>query len=125
MGNVPCRVEVGMGRLPTIFAGESVLTTDTHMQAVGTGLGCVARVNRHDADASPSRLVLDELLQLVECPRVQASPLSFAEPTPIPNAFKHLKDDGQPMLFGVGDQILANGVVDLFSGSVAPDRKAV
>ena len=97
--------------------------TNTHMQAVGTGLGCVARINRHDADASTSRLVFDELLQLVEGPRVQASPLSFAEPTPIPNAFKHLKDDGQPMLFGVGDQMLANGVIDLSLVASLPTRK--
>ena len=114
-----------MGRLPTIFAGEIVLTTNTYMQAVGTGLGCVARVDRHDADASTSRLVFDELLQLVEGPRVQASPLSFAEPIPIPNAFKHLKDDGQPMLFGVGDQMLANGVVDLFLVASLPTGKPV
>ena len=47
--------------------------------------------------------------------------VSFAEPTPIPNG--HLKDDGQPMLFGVGDQMLANGVVDLFLVASLPTGK--
>ena len=99
------------------------MTTNTNMQTVRTGLRCVAWIDAHDPDTGATCFVFDELLQLVERPRVQASPLSFAEPAPIPNAFKHLKDDGQPMLFGVGDQMLANGVVDLFLVASLPTGK--
>lgn len=122
-GNVPCRIEVGMGTLPTIVAGEVIFAANTDMQAVCTGLGRVARIDIHDPDASTSRLVLNELLQLVERPRVQFAPLPFAEPTPIPNALEAFKDDGQPMLFGKGNKLLADLVVDPFLVTSLPTGK--
>ena len=90
------------------------MTTNTHTQAVSTGLGRVARVNGYDAHAGVLCLVLDELLKLVEGPRVEGPSLPLTEPTSIPNTLEAFKDDGHPVLFGVGDELLADGVVDQF-----------
>ena len=107
-------IEVVMGTLPTVFAGEVILTTDTNMQAIRAGLGRVARIDIHDPDANASRLVLDELLELVERPRVQATPLPLSEPTSISNTLEAFEYDSQPVLFGKGDKLLADLVVDPF-----------
>ena len=112
-----------MGTLPTIFAGEVVLTTNTHMQAIGTGLGRVARVNMQHAHARRLRLVLDELLELIERPRVQGTALSLVEPATVPDAFEDLKDNGQAVFFGVGDHLLADFVVDSFLVASLPTGK--
>ena len=112
-----------MGTLPTVFAGEVILTTDTNMQAIRAGLGRVARIDIHDPDASTTCLVLDELLELVERPRVEATPRPFAEPASIPNTLEAFEDDGQPMLLGKGNKLLADLVVDPFLMASLPTRK--
>ena len=93
------------------------------MQAVGTGYGRVARVNMQYAHAGGLCLVLDQLLELAERPRVEGAALAPAEPATVPDAFEHLKDDGQAVLFGVGDKLLADRVVDSFLVASLPTRK--
>ena len=82
-----------MGTLPTVFAGEVILTTDTNMQAIRAGPGRVTRIDIHDPDTGTTCLVLDELLELVERPRVEATPLPFAEPASIPNTLEAFEYD--------------------------------
>ena len=93
------------------------------MQTVRTGLRCVAWVDAHDPDTGATCFVFDELLQLVERPRVQTSSLPSTELAPIPNALEAFKDDGQPMLLGKGNKLLADLVVDPFLVASLPTRK--
>ena len=99
------------------------MTTNTNMQTVRTGFRRVARVDVHDPDTGAARLVFDELLELVERPRVQASSLSLAEAASIPNTLEALEDDSHAVLFGKGNKLLADLVVDAFLVASLPTRK--
>ena len=90
------------------------MTTNTNLQAIGTGLRRIARVRIDNPDANASHLVLDELLELVERPRVHATPLPLSEPTSISNTLEAFEYDSQPVLLGKGDKLLADLVVDPF-----------
>ena len=93
------------------------------MQAVSARFRCVARIDVHDADAFALGLILDELLQLVECPRVETSALSLAESATVADTFERFKDNRQAVVAGEHYQLLTDFVVDLFLVATFPTRK--
>lgn len=93
------------------------------MQAVSAAARGVARVNVHNTNTGPFGFVLDEVLKLVERPRVESATLALAKPTTVADALECLKDDGHAVLFGEGDKLLADGVIDLFLVASLPTGK--
>ena len=112
-----------MGTLPTILAGEIILTAKADIQAFRACLRRVARIDEHDADARTSSFVLDKLLKLVERPQVEWSALSLAEPAAVTDALQALEDNSQPVFFGEDDKLLADFVVDPFLVASLPTGK--
>jgi len=68
---VPTCIQVGVRPETTLIAHETVLDTTAEAQAVGAGLAGVGRIDIHDLDADGTSLVLDEGLQLPECPSME------------------------------------------------------
>ena len=99
------------------------MTTNPYMQAVSASLRSVAWVNIHNANTGPASLILNGLLELVECPRVQSATLAFAKTTTLADALEALKDNGQAVFSCEIDKLLADSVVDLFLVASLPTGK--
>jgi len=110
-------------------------------------LGCIARINGHHRHAREGGLVSDELLQLVESPRVEATALTLAlagrladtrlADTRLADTRQVLQHNGLPLRLRLCYDVLANFVVNVLletplfaakrgkeTAAVAPRRSA-
>lgn len=81
-----------------------------NVTATATSLAGVPRIDILNGDATTSRLVGEELLELEEVPLMELSPHLLSELAPVPNAFEVFEDNGAAGFEGT-DDLLADLVV--------------
>src|SRR5690606_2236375 len=109
------------GRVAAAPALESVLRRPVGLFAVAAlvaGAAGVSRVHGHHRDAGERGLVRDELTKLMETPSRHLRPLLPAEPGSLPDALEFFGGDAAPSVFGLGDELLGDDVVDIAAESL-------
>lgn len=112
MGSIP----VGVGNDPALPADEEGLVDPVlllDVMALGAFLAGVRRIDVHQRDACPARLVLNELPELVEGPGVERDPLGLAEPYPLPDSAQVFQGDAGRGAFSLGHDLFRDDVVDV------------
>ncbi len=115
------RDEIGVPSEGARFTGELALRRTIGFLAVstsGTGPRGVPRINRDHRDSDHLGLVLDEGTELGKRPGRKRRPLGPANRYPITDAVQIFDGDPAPGAFGLGDDFLADNVIDV--GSEAP-----
>ena len=116
--DIPGRVDVGMGFVPTMPTPKFCLRGAVRFidRAAGiAGPRRVARVDGHNLNPGNQRLVFDELPELEERPSMHTSPLPLAKPYPITDAIEVFKGDAATGAFGRRNERLGNAVVHVLS----------
>src|SRR6266853_5897503 len=113
-GKIPTGIQVSV-RPETTGTLETMLEPCTQLPADRTGLARVGRIDIHDADPHGAGLVLDEALQLAECPAVQSCAHAPTRAEAIADVRKVLHHDrGRANASGFLENRLVRFVVDVF-----------
>src|ERR1700740_2748654 len=83
LGKISTCIQVGVRPETTLIAHETMPRAPAEAPAAGAGAAAVRRGRIHDLHAGGLSLVLEEALQLAECPAVQAPAHALAGFDPI------------------------------------------
>jgi hypothetical protein len=117
-GKIPIGIQVSV-RPKTTGTLETMLEPCTQLPADRTGLARVGRIDVHDGDPNGTGLVLDEALQLPECPAVQScahAPTCAEAIADVREVLHH--DRGRASASGLLENRLARFVVDVPPGDM-------
>lgn len=113
--NVARAVKVGISGPTAVAAGESFRGAFANPQALVASLAGISGIHQHKSNPGQRGLIGDELPQLIEGPRMALPallwPFSF---DPHTDACQILQGNNGPSLYGLPNQLLANGVVNPF-----------
>jgi hypothetical protein len=84
-----------------------------HLPAHRTGNTRILGVYEHDLDALLLRLIINEKPELTECPRMTVATLRLSDLNTGTDALEVLQGDPSTRAFGLRDQILGDGMVDM------------
>lgn len=126
--NVPGRVEVRVGRVPTALADKAILALAVcffAMPALGTGSARVPRVDHLYHDSGDLCFVSDELAELVEGPGTEVGPLLASNRYPVADAIEIFKSDAAPGAFREGNEPFGYYMVEVAGVSLLTTGKAL